>query len=470
MISGSVVLSMLVALGLGIHSAAAIAQPAVTAAEARKIARDAYIYGYPMVDSYRIQYAYFVDRGHPEFKAPWNSIRNLPRVVTSDDKTVQTPNSDTPYSFVGADLRAEPLVLTVPVVEKGRYFSLHFIDLYTFNFAFVGSRTTGNGGGRFLLAGPRWKGEKPAGVKAVIRSETDLVVVGYRTQLFGPNDLDSVKKIQAGYTVQTLSEFLGKPARAVAPPVEFVPPLARDQQRTSLTFFEVLDFLLQFCPIHPTEKDLRARFARLGIGAGARFDPHALSPEIRQAVEAGMADGWQTYEAFKKRDIDTGKVASGDMFGTRERLKNDYLRRMAGAILGIWGVSKEEAMYPIYTVDADGHPLDGATGRYALRFAPGQLPPVNAFWSLTMYELPSSLLTVNPIDRYLINSPMLPSLRRDPDGGLTLIVQHASPGKDQESNWLPAPNGPFMAILRMYWPKPAALDGTWKQPPLTAVK
>jgi hypothetical protein len=455
---------------LGIHSAPATGQTAVTAAEARKIAQDAYIYGYPMVDGYRIQYAYFVDRGNPEFKAPWNSIRNIPRVYTPDDKAVQTPNSDTPYSFVGADLRAEPLVLAVPVIEKGRYFSLQFIDLYTFNFAYVGSRTTGNGGGRFLLAGPSWKGEKPAGVKSVIRSETEFLMVGYRTQVFNPDDLDNVKQVQAGYRVETLSEFLGRPTRAAVPPVEFMPPLTSEQQRTSLKFFEVLDFLLQYCPVHPTEKELRARFGRLGIDGSRRFDPRALAPEIRQSMEAGMADAWQTYEAFKKRDIDTGKVTSGDMFGSRERLKNNYLRRMAGAILGIYGASKEEAMYPIYTVDASGQPLDGSKARYALRFAPGQLPPVNAFWSLTMYELPASLLTANPINRYLINSPMLPNLRRDPDGGLSLIVQHESPGKDKESNWLPAPKGPFMAILRLYWPKPAVLDGTWKHPPLTTYR
>ena len=189
------------------------AQTGVSPAEARAIAKEAYIYGFPMVDSYRIQHAYFVDRENPEFKAPWNQIRNIPRVFTPDDKAVQTPNSDTPYSMLGMDLRAEPIVLTVPPIEKERYFSIQLIDAYTFNFDYIGSRATGNDGGSFLIAGPGWKGETPKGVKKVIRSETELVLAVYRTQLFNPGDLDNVKKVQAGYKVQPLSTFLGQPRR-----------------------------------------------------------------------------------------------------------------------------------------------------------------------------------------------------------------------------------------------------------------
>ena len=168
-------------------------------AEARSTAKEAYIYGFPMVDSYRIQHAYFADTKNPEYKGPWNHVVNIPRVYTPADTAVQTPNSDTPYSMLGMDLRAEPMVLTVPPIEKNRYFSVQFIDAYTFNFAYIGSRTTGNEGGSYLIAGPGWKGETPKGVKEVIRSETDFVLAAYRTQLFGPDDLDNVKKIQAGY-------------------------------------------------------------------------------------------------------------------------------------------------------------------------------------------------------------------------------------------------------------------------------
>jgi hypothetical protein len=440
----------------------------LTPAEARAIAKEAYIYGFPMVDNYRIQYAYFVDRDNPEFKVPWNQLKNTPRVYTPEDKAIQTPNSDTPYSFIGVDLRAEPLVLTVPPIEQRRYFSVQLIDLYTHNFAYIGSRATGNGGGHFLLAGPGWQGRQPSAITAIIRCETELAFVGYRTQLFEPSDIENVKKIQAGYKVEPLSQFLGQAPPPPAPAIQFVKPLSVEEQRSSPAFFTILNFVLKFCPTHPSEKELMARFAKLGIGAGGTFDPESLGPELRQAVEAGVADAWQAYADLKKR-VDAKEVTSGDMFGTREFLKNNYAYRMAAAILGIYGNSKQEAMYPLYTVDADGQPLNGSGNRYALRFAPDKLPPVNAFWSLTMYELPASLLVANPLNRYLINSPMLPKLQRDADGGVTLHVQHNSPGKDKESNWLPAPTGPFWAILRLYWPREAALEGQWTAPALQKV-
>src|SRR5688500_609631 len=193
-----------------------MATASITPEEARTIANEAYIYGFPMVDNYRIQYAYFVDSKNPEYKAPWNQIKNIPRVFTPDDKAIQTPNSDTPYSFVGMDLRAEPLVLTVPEIDKKRYYSIQLIDAYTHNFDYIGSRTTGNEAGSFLVAGPNWKGETPKGVKQVIRSETEFVFAGYRTQLFNPADLENVKKIQAGYQAEPLSAFLGQPAPQAA--------------------------------------------------------------------------------------------------------------------------------------------------------------------------------------------------------------------------------------------------------------
>ena len=434
--------------------------------DARAIAKDAYIYGFPMVDNNRIQHAYFVDAANPEFKAPWNQIRNIPRVYTPADTAIQTPNSDTPYSMIGMDLRAEPIVLTVPPIEKGRYFSVQLIDAYTFNFDYLGSRATGNDGGSFLIAGPNWKGETPAGVKKVIRSETEFVIAAYRTQLFDPGDLDNVKKVQAGYKAEPLSAFLGQPAPQAAPAINFIQPLTPDEQKTSLEFFNILNFILQFCPTDPSETELMARFAKIGVGAGKTFDASALSPDVRTAIGQGMADAWADLANLEKQKIDTGAVTSGDLFGTRQYLKNNYLYRMAAAVLGIYGNSKQEAMYPVYAVDSNGQPLTGAN-RYSVHFAPGQLPPANAFWSLTMYEMPASLLVANPINRYLLNSPMLDQFVKDADGGFTLYIQNESPGSDKEANWLPAPKGPFAAYMRIYWPKPEALDGTWKQPPMT---
>jgi hypothetical protein len=221
---------------------------------------------------------------------------------------------------------------------------------------------------------------------------------------------------------------------------------------------------LRFAPVHPSEKAVRARFARIGIAPGKPFDPATLSPVTRRAMEAGIADAWADFDGALKQ-VNTGTLASGDLFGTRAYLANNYLYRMTAAVLGIYGNSKEEAMYPAYFVDVDGRPLDGKR-RYTLRFEPGQLPPVDAFWSLTMYEQPASLLVDNPIDRYLLNSTMLPRFVRDADGGLTLRLQHDSPGAAFENNWLPAPAGPFSVIMRLYLPRREALQGSWVAPPI----
>lgn len=448
----------------------AVSAQSITPEQARSISKEAYIYGFPLVDNFRVMHSFFVDQNGKEFKAPWNQIHHESRVFTPDDRTIQTPNSDTPYSQIGTDLRAEPLVITVPAVDKKRYYSAQFIDLHTFNYAYIGSRATGTDPGHYLLAGPKWTGDKPDGITAVIRSETELGWVQFRTQLFNPEDIAGVKQVQAGYTVQPLSAFLGKPAPPAAPVIEFPKPLTPEGQRTSVEFFRLLDFALQFCPTHPSELELRTRFARLGIGTGT-FDPSRLAPEILQAVQDGIAEAWNEFAAYKKAEIDTGLKTASDGYGTREHvMKIGYVGRMASAALGIYGNSKEEAVYPAYFVDAEGAPLDASKHRYELRFAPGQLPPVNSFWSLTMYEMPASLLYANPLDRYLINSTMLPNLKKDADGGLTLHLQNESPGKEKEANWLPAPKGPFFAVMRLYWPKDEVLSGQWKAPALQRVK
>lgn len=439
----------------------------LTPQQARAIAKEAYLYANPVVDSYRVIHGYFLDPDNPEFKAPLNEIKNIPRVYTHEDKAVQTPNSDTPYSWLGLDLRTEPIVLTVPEIEEDRYFSIQLIDLYTHNFDYMGSRTTGNEGGSFLIAGPGWDGDIPEGITKVFRCETELMLAVYRTQLFNPDDLDKVKAIQDRYGVEPLSAFLGQPAPEAAPAIDFIEPLSQEEIRESPRVFEQLNFVLRFCPTHPSEEELMARFARLNIGAGKTFDWDSFPPEIQEAIGQGIADAWEEFGELKKK-ADAGELGSGDVFGTREHLQNNYLYRMAAAVLGIWGNSEEEAIYPSYYVDADGEKLDGSH-QYALRFAPDNLPPVNAFWSLTMYELPESLLVDNPIYRYLLNSSMIEEFVRDNDGGITLYLQHEFPGEDKDPNWLPAPEGPFSLNLRLYWPKKGALDGTWNPPPLTRV-
>ncbi|MFM0415467.1 DUF1254 domain-containing protein [Paraburkholderia aromaticivorans] len=445
---------------------APVAPVTASSADIRSIAKDAYLYGTPMVDSYGIMYAFSVDSTNPQYKGPFNSILNISRVFTPDDTAFVTPNSDTPYSFAGLDLRAEPVVITIPPMDPKRYFVFQLMDLYTFNFAYIGSRTTGNNGGTFLIAGPRWNGQTPNGITQVIRSETDLVNVVGRTQLFNPDDLDNVKQIQAGYKVQTLSAFTGSKPAPTAPPVQWIKPIAPATARTSLEFFNELAFVLQFAPVNPDEAGLRSRFAQIGVVPGKRFDVNALSPEQKAAFQAGMQDGQKAID--ERRASLGGKTDT--LFGSREYLKNDYVARATGTQVGIGANSREEALYPVLDKDSAGQPLDGSQRRYVLRFPKGQLPPVNAFWSVTMYALPSQLLVKNPIDRYLINSPMLPQLRKDRDGGLTIYIQAKSPGKGKEANWLPAPDGPFMITMRFYWPKPALLDGKWKTPVVKRVK
>jgi hypothetical protein len=431
-------------------------------ADARAIAREAYIYGFPMEDSYRTMYAFSIAKGNPEYKGPFNTVLNIARVFTPEDTAFVTPNSDTPYTFLGLDLRVEPMVLTIPAIEKERYYVFQMMDLYTFNFDYLGTRTSGNGGGSFLIAGPHWEGVVPQGIKKVVRAETGMINVIGRTQLFNPADLETVKKIQAGYEVQALSAFTGKPAPAAPPEPGWIKPLGPSEQRRSLEFFNVLNFVLQFAPAHPSERLLRARFARIGVEPGGHIDVASLPSEMKEALRGGMEDGQQEIEA--RRTALSGKIDT--LFGTREYMKNNYLDRAVGAQVGIGANSREEALYPIYEKDADGQPLDGSKGRYTLRFAKGQFPPVHAFWSLTMYGLPDQLLVRNELNRYLINSPMLPQLKADADGGLTIYIQNNPPEADKASNWLPAPNGLFMLTMRYYLPKPQLLGGEWKSPPV----
>jgi hypothetical protein len=430
--------------------------------------REAYIYGFPMLMNYAVMRAYFIDRDSGQFKAPFNTIYNEARVFTYEDTAIVTPNSDTPYSFVGLDLRAEPIVLCMPEIEKERYYDVQLVDMYTFNYGYMGSRTTGNGAGCYAVAGPDWKGDAPAGIAKVFRSETQFGLVGYRTQLFSAEDMPNVEKIQAGYQVRPLSQFLGQPAPPAAPAIDW-PAFTKDDMKEP--FAKYLNFVLQFCPPIEAEKALRAKFATVGIEAGKPFDFEKLSDVHKAEYLLALKEG---YDAIEKKRNDFGKVVNGwsigSILGDRAFFQGDWLLRAAGALAGIYGNSAEEAVYPLATHDANGEPLDGSKHAYTITFPADGFPPVNAFWSVTMYDGKTQLLIKNPINRYLINSPMLPAMKKNPDGSLTIYVQKDSPGADKESNWLPAPDGPIYMVMRLYWPKtepPSVLppgDGTWKPP------
>jgi hypothetical protein len=259
--------------------------------EVKAIAEEAFIYGFPMVMNYGVIYESFIDRSSSQYKCPFNRLYNTARVFTPKDTAVVTPNSDTPYSFFCADLRAEPVVFSVPRIDKGRYFSVQLVDFYTCNFGYVGSRTTGNGGGSYLVTGPSWRGEKPRGIDKVFRCETEFAFAIFRTQLFSPADVGNVKKVQAGYKLQTLSAFLKKPAPPAAREIRW-PKI--DKKLAASEPFAYLSFLLQFCPpVGPggVERPLRARLARIGVEAGKPFPLDKLTAGGRAELAVGVKSG-----------------------------------------------------------------------------------------------------------------------------------------------------------------------------------
>jgi hypothetical protein len=435
---------------------------------AKDIAEAGFIYGLPIVMNYAVMYEYAVDRSSGQFKAPFNQIKNEPNVFTYKDTAIVTPNSDTPYSFVWMDLRAEPIVLSVPAVDPKRYYAVQLEDGNTYNYGYIGSRSTGSEAGDYMVVGPDWKGATPPGIKKVFRSSTQFSVAGYRTQLFNADDLDNVKKVQAGYKVQPLSAYLKQPAPPPAPAIDF-PKIDKELVKTN--FFEYLDFALQFAPAQENEKEIRAHLARIGIGPGKTLNFKDLPLEQKLEIGLGMKEGERKID---EAVANAGKAINGwrvsAFFGDSTFFNGDWLKRAAGAKAGIYGNDAAEATYPLTRVDSDGQTLDGSKHSYTLTFPPGQQPPVNAFWSLTMYDGKTQLLIENPINRYLINSPMLPAMKTNADGSLTLYIQNKSPGADKEANWLPAPNGPIYLVMRLYWPKtapPSILpvgEGTWSPP------
>jgi hypothetical protein len=442
--------------------------PPPSIAETKAIAEEGFIYGLPIVMNYAVMQEFSVDKSSGQYKAPFNTMFNDARVFTYKDTAVVTPNSDTPYSMVWLDLRAEPMVISVPAVPKERYYSVQLIDGNTYNYGYIGTRATGPDAGDYLVVGPDWKGEKPAGIREVFTSTTPFALTVFRTQLFNADDMPNVVKVQAGYRARPLSAFLNQPAPAAAPKVDFLPATT---QGIKDNFFAYLDAALELVPITPETKELRGRLASIGIGPGKTFDFKKLSLEHKAAVLLAMKEGEDKIEKYlttEQKSVNGWKI--GSLFGDRQFFNGNWLVRAAAAKAGIYGNDSVEATYPMTRVDADGDTLDGSKHNYSLTFPAGQTPPVNAFWSVTMYDGKTQLLIENPINRYLINSPMLPELKKNDDGSLTLYIQKDSPGADKESNWLPAPDGPIYLVMRLYWPKmepPSILpagSGTWSPP------
>jgi hypothetical protein len=435
--------------------------------------KQAYIYAFPMIAGYKAMHEFSIDKANSQYKAPFNVIWNDSKTFTPKDTAIVTPNADTPYSMVEMDLRAEPLVLCLPKVDKGRYYSVQLADMYSYNVGYMGSRTTGNDPGCYIVAGPGWKGETPKGVKKVFPLETQFGFAIFRTQLFNPADMPNVIKIQKGFMVQPLSAYLKQPAPPAAPAIDW--PAFVGDDPFKLQFPRYLAFMLQFCPEVPQDKEIRAKLAAIGIVPGQPWDESKLSEAQKAELGLGVKEG---FDAISKATENVGKKINGWQVsgaqGNRDFYKGDYMLLAVAAKAGIYGNDPQEAMYPMTTKDATGEVLDGSKHNYTLTFAKDQLPPVNAFWSVTMYDGKSQLLIDNPINRYLINSPMLSGMKKNPDGSLTLYIQKDAPAADKKANWLPAPNDTIYLVMRLYWPKeppaPSILppgDGTWKPPAVT---
>ena len=438
-------------------------------AETRAIAEAGFIYGLPIVMNYAVMYEYAVDKDSGQFKAPFNQIKNEARVFTYKDTAIVTPNSDTPYSFLWMDLRTEPIVISVPAVEKDRYYAVQLEDGNTFNYGYIGSRATGNEAGDFMVVGPNWKGETPAGIKKVFHSTTQFSLAGFRTQLFNAEDMPNVVKIQAGYKVQPLSAFLGNPARPPLPTIDF-PKIDKEhgQDRTSSST-STSRFSLR-------RPDRRKRKSAPDSPASASVPVRpstSRTSRLEHKVDdrtghEGRRDKIEKYLATQQKSVNGWKI--GSFFGDRAFFNGDWLLRAAGAKAGIYGNDSDRSHLPDDPRGRRRRTLDGSKHNYTLTFPAGQFPPVNAFWSVTMYDGKTQLLIKNPINRYLINSPMLPGMKKNADGSLTLYIQKESPGADKESNWLPAPNDTIYLVMRLYWPKtdpPSVLpvgEGSWQPP------
>ncbi len=365
----------------------------VAPAEARRIAKDAYIFSYPLVLHYRTLYLQAIDPTAKEYVGGFGKFRHY-GMSSPDNKDIVTPNNTTPYSWAHVDLRAEPWVLTLPKTD-GRYYTTQWNDMWGFVLDNPGAVLDGNDGGNYLLASPHWKGKLPKGIKRVVRGETDFLSTLTRTGLNGPEDVPNLEQTQQGYKLQPLSSFLSRPAPAPAPEVKW-PTWAPGVEKT-IDFFGYVNFLLPYSKPYPADKPMLDRMALIGVAPGKPWTPAAMDSAMKKAIEDGIADARKLMADTIPTVTDAGKF-----FGTRQKIGTHYLDRTLGVEMGIFGNVAQQAVYQTWPTDADGKPLDASKSRYAITFAPGQLPKAKYFWSITMYNLPERLLVDNPIKRYSI--------------------------------------------------------------------
>jgi hypothetical protein len=437
--------------------------------EALELGVEAYVYGYPLV-LMDVTRAVTTTTPRPEgAKAPVNQFVHLRKFPDHTFTDVVSPNADTLYSSVWLDLKEEPQLLSVPDVGK-RYYLMPMLDAWTNVFASPGARTTGTGKSDFAIVGPQWTGTLPEGVH-VINAPTNTVWLIGRTQTNGASDYAAVRAIQDQYKLTPLSAW-GKP---YSPPADApvaagvdakTPPVERVAAMDAATFFGRLNALMKDNPPAAADAPALARFAKIGVAPGKPFDPRSMDPNVARGVERSVEAGQLEIIGEAKKphgqqingwDISPANTAN---FGT------DYSFRAVVALGGLGANLQADAIYPRASVDGDGQPLHGKH-RYTIRFPRGQLPPVNAFWSLTMYNAQQAFIR-NPLSRHAIGDR--DRLATNPDGSTTLYLHKDSPGADKESNWLPAPPDAFNVILRLYWPKKDIVEGLWRPPPIERIR
>jgi len=446
----------------------ALAQPSVAPGgdTAGAIAVQAVVYGLPLVLMDLTRQTKTNVARPVALRAPINQFAHATEYHDATYKDVVRSNVDSLYSTAWLDVAAEPVILSVPDT-RGRFYLFQMLDMWTDVFASPGTRTTGSGPGNFAVVGPNWSGTLPADVR-MLRSPTNLVWVIGPTQTNGPSDYAAVQAIQLQYQLTPLSSF-GRPyapqAGTVDPAIDMkTPPVKQVASMGGIAFFSRLAALLKTNPPPPADAPMLARLARVGLVPGQDFDPSGLPEEARGQIEASvrtalsriMAAGKTSSHSVNGWNIPPAIVGN---FGT------SYAVRAEVALVGLAANLPADTMYPTTYTDAEGQALSG-TKRYLLHFAKSQIPPVNGFWSVTMYN-PDSFFVPNAINRYALSSWM--PLRYNADGSLDLFIQRDSPGPSSEANWLPTPDGDFNVTMRLYWPNPEALDGRWVPPGIALV-
>jgi len=441
---------------------------ALTDDQARAIGVDAYIYLYPLItmDITRKQFTN-IESGKEFGKGPMNTFANIPAYPPADFKGVVRPNFDTLYSIAWLDLTKEPLIVSAPDTG-GRYYLVPMLDMWTDVFASPGWRTTGTQGANFLATPPGWSGTVPSGLTRVSAPTPYVWIIG-RTQTNGPQDYDAVHKIQAGFRVTPLSEW-GKTPKPVEvqidPTVDMkTPPKTQVDTMPAGKYFAYAAELLKLHPPHITDEPIIARMKGIGVEPGKSFDISTLDAALKKVLESVPEDA-QKLMAWKVPTV--ARVANGWSMNTDTMgvYGNYYLKRAIIAQLGLGANLPEDAIYPMNLADQDGKPLDGAN-KYRLHFDKGAQPPVNAFWSITLYDA-DGFQVANVMNRFAVSSWM--PFKYNGDGSLDLYFQNESPGKDNEANWLPAPKGPFNLTMRLYSPQPDALTGKWNPSPIKKVE